>query len=91
MQCSWNDINRSLGLDKCTDCNVIPIILYLLISTTSSIIAPVWHYLNANNIEMVAIFISRAPLNSTACHFATQDIIANYHAMMAISLIVFEL
>ena len=32
---------------------------------------------------MVVIFISSAPLNSTACYFVTLDIIANYRVTMA--------
>ena len=44
------------------------------INTTSSI-SILGYYSNTNNIEMVVIFISSAPLNSTACHFATPEII----------------
>ena len=60
------------------------------INTTSSISTPVRYYSNINNIEMVVIFISNAPSNSTACHFATPDIIAKYRVTMAVSLIVFQ-
>ena len=31
---------------------------------------------------MVVIFISSAPLNSTACHFATKDIKANNNKLL---------
>ena len=48
------------------------------INTTSSISTPVRYYLNTNNIDIVVIYISSAPLNSTTCHFATLDIMANY-------------
>ena len=37
-----------------------------------------WYYSNTNNIDIVVIFISSAPSNSTACYFATPDIIAKY-------------
>ena len=62
-----------------------------LINTTFWISTPVQYYTNTNNIEMVVIFISSTPSNNTTCHFATPDIIANYHVTMAISSIVFEL
>ena len=52
------------------------------INTASSISTPVWYYSNTNNIEMLVIFISSAPSNSTACHFATPDIIAKYRVMI---------
>ena len=42
-----------------------------LINTASSISTPVRYYSNTNSIEMVVIFISNTPSNSTACHFAT--------------------
>ena len=32
---------------------------------------PVRYYLTTNNIDIVKIFISSAPSNSTACHFVT--------------------
>ena len=60
------------------------------INTASSISTPVWYYSNANNIEMVEIFISNAPSNSTTYYFATPDIIAKYRVTMAVSSIVFR-
>ena len=60
------------------------------INTASSISTPVRYYSNTNNIEMVVIFISNTPLNSTAFHFAILDIIAKYHVTMAVSSIVFR-
>ena len=59
------------------------------INTASSISTPVQYYSNKNNIEMVVTFISSASSKSTACHFTTPDIIANYCVTMAISSIVF--
>ena len=47
-----------------------------LINTAFLISTPVWYYLNTNNIDIVVIFISSVPLNSTACHFATPGITA---------------
>ena len=61
------------------------------INTASLISTPVRYYSNASNIEMVVIFISSTPSNSTACHFATLDIIAKYCVAMAVSSILFEL
>ena len=60
------------------------------INTVSSISTPVQYYSNTNNIKMVVIFINSAPSNSTACNFATPNIIANYRVMMEISSIVVE-
>ena len=60
-------------------------------NTTSSISTPVQYYSNTNNIDMVVIFISSAPLNSTTRHFATLDIIAKHCVTKAVSLIIFEL
>ena len=50
-----------------------------LINTAFSISILVRYYLNTNNIDIVVIFISSAPSNSTACHFATPGVTANYH------------
>ena len=61
-----------------------------LFNTASSISTSVRYYSNTNNIDMVVIFISSAPSNSTTYHFATPDIIAKYHVTMAVSLIIFE-
>ena len=60
------------------------------INIASLISTPVQYYSNTNNIEMVVIFISSAPSNSTACHFVTPDIIAKYHVTMAVSSIVWS-
>ena len=60
------------------------------ISTVFSINTLEWYYLNTNNIDVAVIFISSAPLNSTACHFVSPGITANYHVTMIISLITFE-
>ena len=43
-----------------------------------------------NKIDIVIIFNSSAHLNSIACHFATLDITANYHAIVIISSIILE-
>ena len=61
------------------------------INTASSISTLVWYYSNTNNIDMVVTFISSTPSNSTACHFVTPDIIAEYCVTMAVSSIVFKL
>ena len=61
------------------------------INITSSISTPVRYYLKTNNIDIVVIFISSAPLNSTACRFATPSITAYYRVTMIISSIVFKL
>ena len=45
------------------------------INTAFSISTPVRYYLNTNNIDIVVINIRNTPLNSTACHFATLQII----------------
>ena len=80
--------------------NLSEIAIYRIfsINTTSLIGTPVRCYSNTpvcyysnTNIEIVVIFISSAPLNNTACHFTTLDIIAKYHVTMAVSSIVFEL
>ena len=42
------------------------------INTASLISTPVRYYLNMNNIDIVVIFISSTPLNSTICHFTTE-------------------
>ena len=44
-----------------------------------------------NNTDIVVSFISSAASNSTARHFATPGITANYCVPMIISLIAFEL
>ena len=62
-----------------------------LINTAFSFSTPVQYYLNTNNIDIVVIFINSTPSNSTACHFATLDIMENYHVMMIISSIALEL
>ena len=48
------------------------------------------YYFNTNNIDIVVIFISSAPSNSTACHFVSAVIMANYRVII-ISLITFQL
>ena len=53
-----------------------------LINTAFSISILVRYYLNTNNIDIVVIFISSAPSNSTACYFVMPGIMANYHVMM---------
>ena len=58
------------------------------INTASSISTPVWYYSNTNNIGVVVIFISIAPLNNAACYFTTPDIIAKYRVTMVVSSIV---
>ena len=68
-------------------CNIIYCISS--INAASSISTPVRYYSSTNNIKMVVIFISNAPLNSTACHFATLDIIAKHCVTMAVSSIGF--
>ena len=60
------------------------------INTAFLISTPMQYYSNTNNIEIVVIFISNAPSNSTACHFMTLDIIAKYYVTMAVSSIVFR-
>ena len=40
---------------------------------------------------LAVFFIGIAPLSSTACHFVTLGIMANYHVTMIISSIVFDL
>ena len=57
----------------------------------SLINTPVPYYLNTNNIDTVVTFISSAPSNSIACHFATPGITANYCITMVISSMVFKL
>ena len=47
--------------------------------------SPVQYYLNTNNIDIVVIFISSTPSNSTTCYFA------NLSITMMISSTVFEL
>ena len=62
------------------------------INTTFVISTPMGYtYMNRSNINIAVISISRAPLNSTACHFTTPDITANYRVTMIISSIVFKL
>ena len=62
-----------------------------LINTAFSISTPVRYSLNTNNIDIVVMFISSAPSNGAACHFASVGITANYCVTMIISSIVFEL
>ena len=61
------------------------------INTAFLISTPVQYYLNTNNIDIVVIFISSGPSNSTIYHFVTPGITANYCVMMIMSSIVFEL
>ena len=78
------------GTDKVTEYLVDHCLYHIFLNnTTFSISTPVQYYLNTNNIDIVVIFISSAPSNSTTCHFATPGIMANYRVMMIISLIVF--
>ena len=79
----WCSIVFGLGRIWC--CRISSIITAFLITT------PVRYYLNTNNIDIVVIFISISLSNSTACHFATPGIMANYCVTMIISLIVFDL
>ena len=71
-----------------------PILIIYHISSINAVFLisiPLRYYLNTNNIDIVIIFISSTPLNSTACHFVALGITANYCVKMIISLIVFEL
>ena len=61
------------------------------INATFLISVPVWYYLNTNNTDIVVIFISSVPSNSTACHFVTPGTTAHHRVMMIISSIVLEL
>ena len=61
------------------------------INVTFLISTSVWYYLNINNTDIVVIFISSVPWNSTACHFVTPGTTAHHRVMMIISSIVLEL
>ena len=45
-----------------------------VIIAASLISTLMWYYLKTNNIDIVVIFISSTPSNSTVCHFATPGV-----------------
>ena len=61
------------------------------INATFLISTSVCYYLNTNNIDIVVIFISSVPWNSTACHFVTPGTTAHHRVMIIVSSIVFQL
>ena len=61
------------------------------ITITFLISTSVRYYLNTNNIDVVVIFISSTPSNSTTCHFVSPVIKANYCVTMITLSNVFEL